>query len=511
MSKILQSLITLPLLWWIAGYWLITPHYNLIPDIQLSAYDEQRFFELILLACGVLLTLAPTFRAQWLEVLNAIPGRLKILTAFFFLCGLLSAWFSLSPRAALQEVSLLLLLAMLTLGIAAHLRTHGEQAVVWVAVMVMAVCTWISLMLLDDFFYFLEYMKFMLDPAKFFSRFVSLRFFNQFQTWTFPLLALPYLFWSARLGRWKWALHLPSALWWSWWMFTGGRGVLMAMTVACVLLWVMFRQQALPWLHFQWRSLLVGSIIYIILFEVLTPTNTSETLLRLHDPARLKLWAAAWQMAVENPWLGIGPQHYAWYYPFKIAAHPHNLTMQILAEWGMPAFVAFAVITVWGWRGWFRSSVEQVKEESVTSPILHHTRIALTGSFVAGITHAQVCGLLVMPLSQVAGALVFGMMLGLHQRATTGHSHASQLSAPAPFPTPATPSRSQAWTLVLTGLTLVSVLGWSLFPQITRLQDDKLHFTQVYPKRAFAPRFWNQGLIHLPETTPPTPTPTPTP
>ncbi|MBF0270794.1 MAG: O-antigen ligase family protein [Magnetococcales bacterium] len=496
MSKTLQSTMTQPLLWWIGLYWLITPNYNLIPDIQLSAYDEQRFFELLLLACGMLLTLVPPFRSQWLGVLHAIPGRLQSVVALFFLCGILSALLAHSPQAAIQEVSLLMMLTMLAIGIAAHLRTHGEQAVVLVVVLMMGACTWISLLLLDDFFYFLEYMKFMLDPTRFFSRFVSLRFFNQFQTWTFPLLALPYLFWSARLGRWKWALYLPSALWWAWWMFTGGRGVLMAMVVVCVTLGVMFRKQALPWLHFQGRALLAGLIIYIVLFETLIPANTSETLLRLHDPARLKLWSAAWQMMMEHPWLGIGPQHYAWYYPYQLAAHPHNLSLQILAEWGIPAFVASAVITIWGGLGWFRSAAGQVKEESVTSPVLHHTRIALTGSFVAGITHAQVCGLLVMPISQVTGALVLGMMLGLHQH-----------TAPSTPPLVSVSSRSQAWILGLAGLMLVSVLSWSLFPKITRLQDDKLHFTQAYPKLPYAPRFWNQGLIHLPEAAPPPPNP----
>lgn len=63
---------------------------------------------------------------------------------------------------------------------------------------------------------------------------------------------------------------------------------------------------------------------------------------------RVDFWKGAWQMTVDNPWVGVGPGGFGAMYPayqenwLAISDHPHNVLLKISSESGLPAALLFA-------------------------------------------------------------------------------------------------------------------------------------------------------------------------
>ncbi|MEO5331059.1 MAG: O-antigen ligase family protein [Magnetococcus sp. YQC-5] len=424
------------------------------------------------------------YRDQWFLVFDALSRVAKGLLGFFFFMGVLSASLADFPKHGFQEVFLLALLYVFAVGIAAQIRLHGEQAIFFVILAIFVSIILITIFLINVYIDRFSLADQSLVPFGFF-RFANVRFFNHFQTWTLPLLALPFLYWSGRLGYWKVILFLPSSFWWAWWIFSGGRGTLLSMLLGSLAVWFFFRDHAYPWLRFQVRALFWGWVIYVMMFHIIVPESGMITLAREPDEARLLLWAAALRMSAEHPLLGIAPQHYAFLHPVALLAHPHNAFFQVLAEWGIPAFLAFCLLIFSGFRSWIRTALHAHPEQQAASQNRHHTLVALTCSAVGGLVHAQVCGILVMPFSQVMGVIVMGLMIALHQDA---------------LPTAPVPMVQTSWQksigFIGAHVVLISVLVWTLFPEVTHLEENRMNYFQHFPEETnMHPRFWRQGLI----------------
>jgi O-antigen ligase/Tfp pilus assembly protein PilF len=183
----------------------------------------------------------------------------------------------------------------------------------------------------------------------------------------FALLTLALYPASALQGAW-WRVLLPFA-----WMLVsalvvvGGGGQPWALGAAG--LFFVFSVAALwPGLPGR-RRLLVGTLVLALLscallaVLVLPGQMVERTRQRLGplaqgtDPsmqARLQLWQAGWGMALDHPWLGVGPDGFQRYYPqyqtdlrwFSKFAHSFYIT--VLSEAGFPALLALGVLLVLG-------------------------------------------------------------------------------------------------------------------------------------------------------------------
>lgn len=195
-------------------------------------------------------------------------------------------------------------------------------------------------------------------------------------------LALGLLSQSVRL-RWLWrgaALIQLAAL-----LLTFSKGSLFlglpAMLVAIAgVAWLRARGQLVPSvmarLGWSKRSVLiwVGGIGLASLLALL-PFLGAERFQRLLDFSqgtsflRLQLWQSAWQMALEHPWFGVGPDNFL--YAFRTdyilppawqerdLNHPHNWFLDWWTRLGVPGFLLG--MAFWGaglWRAWIRSRHE---------------------------------------------------------------------------------------------------------------------------------------------------------
>ena len=477
------------LLWLPALYLLLAPNTDLISNAYFTFYDEQRFFEIALLGITALvLAMDSVSRKAWLQVFSGFSWWTKTALSVFFFLGALSAVFSAPlPKYAWQELSLFALLFILAVAIAAQIRLHGERMRLFLVFAIFASGMLVTWRMLLDYLVCLRYGPGCLNLNDYFYHFVNVRFFNQFQSWTFPMLALPFLLYSERSGRWRVLLFLPAVFWWVLWIYSGGRGTGLAMLTGSLVVGIIFRKRALPWLFFQGRTLLAGGILYFLMFYLRLQGSGLELVSGLSRfsrdslvVGRLDMWLASLNMALTHPLLGVGPQQYA-FHPVHNIAHPHNAFLQLLAEWGIPAFAAFLFLLISGFFVWIRNVAKRLELE--LSGEYSSIPVALTASFVGACVHAQVSGILVMPLSQVTGVVILGLMLSF-----------------GPEKTPLTVPCRQRWHALMFSLgvlSLTTVLLWSLFPEVSYLSADKARYVQSHPGEVYHPRFWNQGLIDL--------------
>jgi hypothetical protein len=149
-----------------------------------------------------------------------------------------------------------------------------------------------------------------------------------------------------------------------------------------------------------------AGVLFALFPGALDQSSTLHRFVAGGDSGRWELWSGATRLLLEHPLLGLGPQHYA-YYAGANGAHPHNAALQLASEWGTPAALAFLFLAVLGLRKLW-TSLRATQDDC--DPPEQGIRFALSASILAAAFHANLSGLLVMPLSQVGGCLVMAWM-----------------------------------------------------------------------------------------------------
>jgi putative inorganic carbon (HCO3(-)) transporter len=426
---------------------VLTPNIDLLPPAWTgSLYNEKRIWEVLLLCSyGLLLSLSFEARTRWRITLAALPPIARAGLASAFALGVFSAILAPRPDAALLEVANVGLLFVLTLGIATWARDFGHGSIrlfiYGLAGMALAYETRFLAGLLAMLVERASYSSHDLFPG-----FVNLRFFNQVQTWTLPLLALS--FWLAGRSR---PLRLIAftvlAIWWLLLFISASRGALLAVCGGAVLTFAVFKQRSLPWLKIQSFAALIALAVYFTTYQFVSPPSPStappalpqqeahasgahhalaqpvarvfedphalpQRVMRIfEDPTRIRLLNDAWNMFLRDPVLGGGPMHYAYYFHDSYL-HPHNSLAQLVSEWGLPATLLLLLLSAWGLAAWIKKARTADPEGNGNT---HLVRVALLASLSGAALQSLVCGVIVMPLSQLLAACVIGLMLGDYQ------------------------------------------------------------------------------------------------
>jgi putative inorganic carbon (HCO3(-)) transporter len=505
---------------------ILTPNIRLLPEAWTGAlYNDKRLSEILLLCTyGLLLILSRTARTNWRGILAALPLTARAGFATVLGLGLLSALRAARPDAALLEVANVGLLFVLALGIASWVRDSGQGAtrlfIYGIAAMALAYETRFLAVLLAML---VEHAPF--SNHDLFPGFVNLRFFNQIQTWTLPLLALP--FWLAgRSHSLRLIVFTGLVIWWLLLFISSSRGALLAVCGGAALTFAVFRQRSLPWLKIQSLAAMVALAVYFTFYQFvfLSPSSVGTYALPqqvahvsgahhalpqtiagvfedphalpqrvtriFEDPTRIRLLNDAWNMFLHAPLLGSGPMHYAYYFHDSYL-HPHNSWAQLLSEWGLPATLLLLLLSFWGIAAWIKKARNAAPESNGHT---HLVRVALLASLGGAALQSLVCGTIVMPLSQLLAACVVGLMLGDYLTLRTETVlHTS-------------PQNRQDKIFVLSLATAVLALG-SL--SMLTLFDARGMSLRAAEQRAQAssiqqnPRFWLPGQLKYPAETAP--------
>ncbi|MEQ9728302.1 O-antigen ligase family protein [Pseudomonas sp. WHRI 8822A] len=422
-------------------------------------HDQQRICQLLLL----------WFVALFVPFLpkKALPKPLLLLLVVFFSLGLCSSLLAKFPEWAFREWGRyvgLLLLSLLVSGLSQ--RQLYSSLIFWMMA---------AVGLVHAYQFFLYYvMAFvtgihMLDADMLYSGFSNPRFLGQFQVMLLPVLAL-LLSVCCRQRQWGLSLLLLFSLI-AHWCITfslGGRGVWLGLLVAHITLVLLdYRYWRVPAL--QMCAALLGFSLYLLFFKLIPlwlgidlvlPDNLRTTL-----SGRERIWQIAWEMALANPWLGVGPMHYsATYNP--IAAHPHQVVLQFLSEWGFPAAIIFIAMIFWaGYR-----SVSHLRR-SVVNEVDAGLWLAIVGALVL----AQVDGVFVMPYAETWLASLLGLAL----------ARCGELSIPPRF---------QQLTCIFVCVPVLIVLGKVLVGEAPAMFSDSIDPISQH-HGGNRPRFWSQGWL----------------
>ncbi|MBG83839.1 MAG: hypothetical protein CMJ40_04745 [Phycisphaerae bacterium] len=106
-------------------------------------------------------------------------------------------------------------------------------------------------------------------------------------------------------------------------------------------------------------------LIIAMLLVAIDVADMQNRLLSLADPmrdGRIGLWLAAMAMFLEHPFTGIGAGTFGFAYPDVVSMvrlpegyqaesgfipWAHNMYLELLAEYGLPGFLAYAIVTTW--------------------------------------------------------------------------------------------------------------------------------------------------------------------
>ena len=446
---------------------------DLIPDF--IWHDQQRIEQIFLLLIGVLAIVTWEGKALLIS-LNSLPQQSRWAIGLGFALGGMSALMSTYPRFAGLEWATLMLLMGLAFALAAEARCGQHQFDNWTIRLILVLAAVISLKIMAGYVAAIVE-GFKLDTlALFEGTFSNRRVFGQVASMLIPLLAYPLLI--KKLPRIQhWAVFALLVVWWMLVIVSGTRGTWMALFGAAVILAAFTWQVSSAWLRVQVLALAWGALLFGILFVGLPSWLGMDASLenRLVNLASLSgrevLWGIAWEQIQAHPWLGIGPMHLA-AIRNDFGAHPHNAILQLAAEWGIPAALAFIMPVGFGL---LRLLVKIRQTKTTSKPLL----VCLIASVLAISAQSMVDGVIVIPYTQTLLVLIVGWTLGVYFRDAT----MARVSI----------SSGTHFGISILSLIAVSALLYGIFPEVL----NRVEVTQAYVDsgKYIAPRYWGVGWI----------------
>lgn len=482
-------------------YFILWTSYSFYLDIP---YDAKRLVEGLLLVIGVAIICTSThFQEKWFNIVDEIKNKGSLLIyalGALFLIGLISAALSNYPKYAFLEVShFFLLFNLIMLCVIGYLYKPAWFEYGFLSVIgLMAGLYLINVTISYAYTFFVpnfpiwpstDFIRISFEGIGFrypepFRNFINVRFFNQLQTWSLPLLTFLVIQIPKRYWAFQKIAFIIACGWWMLVFASDARGTMVSSFVALGFVFFIYRTKAGAWLRTHSISAAAGLVSYFVFFKFLpvTPKGGRTSFTDYTAESRFDIWEYGLQTTLENPLLGVGPMHFN-----QIGAgmlkNPHNIYLQFFSEWGIPAGILFLAIVILGSYKWYKSSNEAIDSSPPNSNKVN-TRVALTASLLAALIHGLVSNIFNTPMSQVMMVLVLAWMIGLSLRDEKKKE-----------PEPVKPYARYG----VIGLNFLAAcyLIWSYSLQVPNLDENRRQYLLKTQTNQLYPRYWDQGIIGL--------------
>lgn len=332
--------------------------------------------------------------------------RVVALWALLVMTTLLSLRLSPFPVLSATELAFLWVAIVLVHAMAAEISMYGRRH--WVRVVDVLLCI-VAIYTLQVFIGYAVMLSgggfdiFLLTPG-----FSNVRHYSG----TAMLLALILSggFFARRAPRYR-AIVMMLVVSQLWLLMTlGSRGALAAFIGAVVIVIVVTRSREVA--RF-WLATGMASGVAFLLLSIILPQMVGEaasgTIVddkEWNVSGRDVLYAEAWRGFLLSPWFGHGPMSFAWHSGGSAEAHPHNLPLQVLYEYGLATVVALAGVFLLALRGLLRHW-SLIREDRVSATLLASVLAFLALSLVSGpiIVPTTLC------LVMIAGAVLMARVM----------------------------------------------------------------------------------------------------
>lgn len=399
-------------------YLILSPVW--MPGIAPRLYDDSRYLELIVLA----LLLIPLTRSVVRDALTlawlSLDKKARVLLVVLLAGGALSVAVSDAAHLGSMEVALVAELVMLTLVVSAAVRASGHQADNALAV---AIFTGAALCVLK---FWVTYLLYALEGKIFpwsspFLVFANVRFFSQYQSYTLLLMILPGLMPGLSKTARAMLFFMAANFWALHWM-VGTRAAWLGLMVGTAVVLVFMRQGRMIWLRKQMLVAFAGATIFFAHSHIVAslphvaPVPGIKSIVDRGQGSineRLELAQSAVGFMREHPLVGVGPGQFGLQPYSTYAAHPHNVPLQLLSEYGLPAGIAGIALVLM----LVVYAVRTLRKASGQSGVLDASLVA---ALTMGLTDSLFSGNLIMPHSQMLFGVLSGWIIGRTVRAPSG-------------------------------------------------------------------------------------------
>lgn len=315
--------------------------------------------------------------------------------------------------------------------------------------------------------------------------FANVRFFNQIQAFTLPLLigsTVISLKENRYLGCFLFSL---SSLWWMLLIQSAGRGIILSVLTAGLIVLLLFERYTHKWLWIFLGALVIGFVSKLFLFDLLSEAETSKSILR-GKSSRLTLWPKVFFQSLEKPLIGHGPMAFANIKEDFFRGHPHNSVLQLLYEFGYPITVIVLGGIFYGIKNWICQSKDFLKKIKGTSNEQVITRISLSVASFSGLLYSLFSGVIVMPFSQLWLVLIVGTIIGIYHRAKERKDGPQFWFNKINF-----------YVFKFVILIAAGILALILIRDVGTFKRDEQEYFQKTSRNTLHPRFWQQGKIGI--------------
>lgn len=314
-----------------------------------------------------------------------------------------------------------------------------------------------------------------INPVLFIHGFDNPRFLGQFCTMAMPLMA--YL--AISQSRWRSVALLLLTLCWTLAIASGTRGTWVSMAFAMTLSPLLFGRLGFRWLSCQLMATSVALLLFYFLFVFLPKIlslntgNLPSDRITSSLSGRDSLWQQSVQMFALNPWVGQGPMHFA-DSPNYYGAHPHQLILQLLSEWGgiCTGFLVFIFIIG------VKKALINIEERIVLGKNSErHCCVFL--ALCAMLMQSMFDGVFVVPYTQLCFFLLLGWLMSTEDAVGRQPNPAGLKLGMAIF-----------FSALFASLVVLSVAMGHGLKNGMRIEEPLKYLSPSY-----RPRFWLQGII----------------
>ena len=479
---------------WILLFLIFNPFFFTLFVSNYTTYDLQRMMQLLLLALMTLhLCLDTDFRKHSFNCLETLCSYKKCLILVFFGLGVLSALHALLPRYALMEVGTFFCLMIFMFTIAGWYYLQKE--LFWQSFLLFLFLTFTisAFTSLGSFAFFslntgiMDFQDRTLLTLLTSPGYMNLRFFDDVQAFLIPLLITLFFYMPQKWQRILVFLLITFSI--TRGILGGSRLYLYEAIALFILLPLLFRRKALPYLVVLLGGIICGFILYILLYKSgLTNHNIASSINLLNGKGigsldnRGLLWQIAVQLIILRPLLGVGPLHYGLYaYAIEtFAAHPHNSFLLLASEWGLPAFFVLILLGASALTALYQKDREAAK--NMEKPYL---LMGLTGALLGGGLMLSIDGLPLMPAGQMMLCLIAGL---LFTQTCILPTAGSLILSSKRFNT----------GLMISLLVAAAFMIWGIFPLLFHLPALTFQYLSACSFNcALSPNYWSQGFIQF--------------